>query len=131
MMRAALAVAALTAITQCGEDETVSGYSAADIVWQLAELDGAPFKARATMEFPEEGKITGDAPCNRYFGGQTAPYPWFRAEKIGATRMACPDLDLETKFLEALQSMTLAEVAGDTLLLSNDAGREMLFRVAN
>lgn len=128
VMRALLAIVALSGLTECGADETVSGYGAADIKWQLVELDGTSFEARATLQFPEEGKIAGDAPCNRYFGAQTAPYPWFKAEKIGATRTACLDLDQETQFLEALGSMTLAEVAGDLLLLSNDVGREMLFR---
>lgn len=126
-LRVLMAVSALTGLLQCS-DETVSGYGAADVTWHLAELDGAPFTASATLEFPEEGKIAGDAPCNRFFGVQSAPYPWFKAEELGTTRRACPELDQEALFLTALQAMTLAEVAGDTLLLSNDDGREMLFR---
>lgn len=127
-LRVAFAFAALSGLMQCSGDETVSGYGAGNVVWKLLDLDGAPFDARATLEFPEEGKLAGDAPCNRYFGTQSAPYPWFKLEQVGATRMACPDLDKETVFLDALQAMTLAEVAGDTLLLSNDDGREMLFQ---
>lgn len=41
--------------------------------------------------------------------------------------MACPDLPLETAFLSALGEMTLAEAVGTTLILSNDAGRKMVF----
>lgn len=128
--RAAFLLTAMLGLGDCGGDETVAGYGGGDVTWALAELDGTAFEARATLGFPEEGRIEGEAPCNRYSGDQTAPYPWFRAEKIAATRRACPELDAEQAFLTALESMTLSEVAGDTLILSNDAGRQMVFRVA-
>jgi heat shock protein HslJ len=41
--------------------------------------------------------------------------------------MACPDLALESEFFDALEGMTLAEVAGDTLILSNSVGRKLVF----
>jgi heat shock protein HslJ len=41
--------------------------------------------------------------------------------------MACPDLAAESQYLTALGEMTLAEVSGPTLILSNDAGRSMVF----
>jgi len=50
------------------------------------------------------------------------------ASQIGATKMACPDLAAENLFFAALAEMTLSEVLGDTLLLSNDKGREMVFK---
>jgi len=126
-MRLALVLAALSALGYC-KDETVSGHGGEGMTWVLRSLDGAPFTARATLAFPEEGEIAGAAPCNRYAGEQTVPYPWFSAERIVSTRRACPDLDAETRYLRALEQMTLAEIAGDTLILSNDAGREMVFR---
>lgn len=125
-----LPVLGALALAACKKDETLSGYGAADAVWELVELDGKTFTARATLTFPEEGKLAGQAPCNRYFAEQSAPYPWFKAGPIGATRMACADLDEEQRFLGALAAMTLSEVSGDTLILSNDTGREMVFRAA-
>lgn len=125
-IRAISALILLAVLPRCG-DETLAGYGAAGKEWQLTELDGKPFAATATLAFRQEGKLEGDAPCNRYFGEQTAPYPWFSAERIGATRRACPELEREAAYLAALQDMTLAEVAGDTMILSNDAGREMVF----
>ncbi len=120
----------ILALANCRDDETVANYGGADTEWRLTEIDGAPFTARATLRFAEDGKITGNAPCNSYFGEQTAAYPSFSAEKIGATRRACPDLDKETLYLTALAEMTRSEVAGDTLRLGNDAGREMVFKAA-
>ena len=112
------------------KDETVAGYGALDTPWRLVEIDGQAFPAQATLRFGTDGEISGSAPCNRYFGRQTAPYPWFAAEELGTTRRACPALAHETAYLSALAAMTLSEVAGDTLILSNDAGREMVFRAA-
>ena len=123
-----LPIALVTALAGCWGDETISRYAGRDTVFRLIELDGAPFSARATIQFSQEGAITGQAPCNGYFATQTVPYPWFKAEGIGATRMACPDLNTETQFLTALGEMGLSEVFGDTLILRNDAGREMVFK---
>jgi heat shock protein HslJ len=42
--------------------------------------------------------------------------------------MACPDLAAEAQFFDALSTMTLVEVLGRTLILTDDNGREMLFQ---
>ncbi|MEL7254460.1 MAG: META domain-containing protein [Pseudomonadota bacterium] len=129
-MRAGVGLTAMLGLFSCG-DETLSGYGASDVTWVLTEIDSAAFEARAELTFPEEGRIQGQAPCNSFSGAQTVPYPWFKAEEIAVTRMACPDLPAETAFFDALQAMTLAEVGGDTLFLSNDDGRKMVFRAEN
>ncbi|WP_297773196.1 META domain-containing protein [uncultured Roseovarius sp.] len=126
-MRTVLLLIGMSILGHC-KDETVSGHGGATATWTLQSIDGTPFTARATLSFPKEGTLVGEAPCNRYSGAQTLPYPWFRAEALVATKRACPDLEAETRYLRALAEMTLVEVAGDTLLLTNDAGREMVFR---
>jgi len=126
-MRAALLLIAMSGLGYC-KDETVSGHGGGGATWVLQSIDGTLFSARATLNFPEEGTLAGEAPCNRYSGAQTLPYPWFRAEALITTKRACPDLEAETRYLRALADMTLVEVAGDTLLLTNEAGREMVFR---
>lgn len=114
-------------LTACKKDETVAGYGTAEKIWTLTELDGSPFTATATLTFLEPGRIAGQAPCNRYFADMDKPYPWFGAGPIGATRMVCAAMADEARYLEALAQMTLSEVLGDTLILSNDAGRQMVF----
>ncbi len=116
------------ALAGCKKDETVTGYGGADILWVLQSIDGKAFTARANLSFPTEGEIAGQAPCNRFFGSQTAPYPWFSTGPLGATRMACPELEAEGQYLQALEEMTQVEVLGDTMILSNDAGRKMVFK---
>lgn len=110
------------------QDESISGYTDSATIWTLVELDGTPFPARATITFPSEGKITGKAPCNSYTASQTVPLPWFKIEGLVATEMACPDLNAEQKYFDALTKATLAEAFGDTLILSNDTGFELVFK---
>ncbi|MEM9342924.1 MAG: META domain-containing protein [Pseudomonadota bacterium] len=109
-------------------DETISGYAEPTVTYRLVEIDGAAFAASATISFPDEGKIAGSGPCNTYSATQSAPYPWFAVGPIAATKRVCPELEAEAAFFTALSEMSLSEVAGPVLILSNDAGREMVFQ---
>lgn len=126
-LRGALAAAAMIPLMACAGDETLSAYGAAGKRWELTQIDGKPFTATATLAFPAPGQIAGQAPCNAYRAELNAPYPWFDATNLAATRAVCPELLEETRYLEALQSMSEAEVAGDVLILRNEAGAELLF----
>jgi len=97
-------------------------------VYVLQSLDGTDFPARATITFDDAGTITGNGPCNTFNASLIAPYPWFEAGPITSTRMACPDLAAEDAYFAALAIMNRALVSGDTLELSNDAGRHMVFQ---
>lgn len=125
MFRASLIILALAS---CSQDETLSAYGASDKVWVLTSIDGAKILVEATLTFPEPGKIAGQAPCNSYFAAQNAPYPWFEVGSIAMTKRACPSLTEEAAFVNALSEMTISEVSGDTLILSNDAKRKMVFK---
>ncbi len=114
----------------CLKDETVSGYADPGASYQLVEMDGAAFNARATISFPEQGSIAGKGPCNSYGASQSAPYPWVDIGAIRATRAACSDLTLEIEFFAALSGMSQIETFGDTVILRDDAGREMIFRTS-
>jgi len=129
MFKVAWAAVPLALMGYCA-DETISGYADATTTYRLVELDGAAFDAQATIRFPEEGRIAGSGPCNAFSAQQGAPYPWFDVGPIAATKRACPDLAAEAAFFAALAEMTLSEVAGPVLILSNDSGRELLFRAA-
>lgn len=126
MIRALLILPAI--LIGCEQpNETLASYGAGDVTWQLVKLNGVDFSERATMVLEEDGSVSGRAACNSFQARQTVPYPWFKIEAVAATKTACPELAAETAFFTALSEMTLAEVSGDVLLLSNETGAEMLF----
>ncbi len=107
------------------QDETVSGYAGA--VWTLTEMEGAEAPAGVTLDLTEQGRISGQAPCNLYSATQSVPYPWIEIGPIVATERACPELAAEDRYLTLLPQMTLAEVQGDVLILSNTDGQMLVF----
>ncbi len=108
-------------------DETISGYADPEAVYRLVESDGEAFPATATIAFPEPGRAQGTGPCNAWSAAQKAPYPWIELGPIAATRRACPDLKAENLFFERLAKVSLAEVTGTVLILTDEDGRELVF----
>ncbi|MEO0485439.1 MAG: META domain-containing protein [Pseudomonadota bacterium] len=119
---------ALLALSACARDESVARFVPPDTVWELRELDGAPWAHPATISFGTGGAVLGRGPCNSFTARQQVPYPWFELRAIAATKRACPALAAEAVYFAALQEVTLVEVSGPVLLLSNDAGRRLVFR---
>ncbi|GFE66410.1 hypothetical protein KIN_34840 [Litoreibacter roseus] len=117
----------LAVLNACQGDETLTAYGAADTIWAVTEIDEQAFAASATISFPEPGKIRGQGPCNQYSATQTVPYPWFKAEAIVSTRRSCENLAAENTYLRALAAMTLSEVSGDSMILSNEDGATIVF----
>ena len=128
MLRTFTTLVLLLALPHCTGDETLAAYGGADTTWVLQEIDGQPVHANASLIFPSPGTLSGAGPCNSYHGRQSTPYPWFKARQISATERACPHLATEEHYFKALTEMTLSEIAGGTLILSNTEGREMVFQ---
>ena len=113
-------------LSSCG-DETVTAHSEEDL-FALQAINDQPFDASATLNISEPGRISGQAPCNSYFAAQTAPYPWFDLGPIASTKRACAELKDESLYLETLARMTIVEVSGPVLILTNDMGEKMVFQ---
>ncbi|MFN8620844.1 MAG: META domain-containing protein [Chloroflexota bacterium] len=73
------------------------------------------------------GSLSGQAPCNQYNASYTLEGSTLSVGPIMSTKMACPDLDLETAYLAALQSATgwSIDASGD-LVLTDASGAEVL-----
>lgn len=126
-MRFALLLFLIPTLAAC-QDETISGYAGgADHVWSLTQTSYGEAPKGVTLVFERNGTFSGQAPCNRYFGRSTVPYPWFESGPIGATRMACSALDQEQAYFAALTGVRLAEVSGRVLILSDSGGASLTF----
>lgn len=101
--------------------------------WQLIQLDGRTVTPEADKFLltlnPAEGRISGVGACNRLMG------TYKEGEKgaltfgpIASTRMACPGLDQEQKFMQAIQSTTHYDMDGPMLLLFTNGELHAVFQ---
>ncbi|WP_395542016.1 META domain-containing protein [Neotabrizicola sp. sgz301269] len=122
---APIALAALLAATACvapGQAEPLTGTE-----WHLVGIEGQRAPAPLSLIFAEDGKVTGKAPCNRWFAANGATLPALALQGIGATKMACPDLAVEQAYFEALAAMQRMEQAETHLFLIRAEGRVLEF----
>jgi len=94
--------------------------------WQLVELNGQPAQPAQGREgaFLEldgaQSRVTGNASCNRFFGTYdlTAGNRLRFAPNLGSTMMACPELERERAFLDALVRVDNYAIADGVLSLN-------------
>lgn len=97
--------------------------------WSLTEMNGnAISSSGAFIEFTDAAKrVSGNASCNRFFGGATVTDRTMRFSGMGSTRMFCSGLmEAEQEFLDAMKSVTRYRVRGSVLTLY--AGRKAVLK---
>lgn len=97
--------------------------------WSLMEMNGkAVSGSQAFIEFAEDAKqVSGNASCNRFFGGAAVGSRTMKFSGMGSTRMFCNGLmEAEQEFLDAMKSVTRYRVRGSVLTLN--AGRKAVLK---
>lgn len=84
------------------------------------------------LEFDADGKVHGNAGCNRFFGEYTLNQGKLIFGPLGATRMACPEPanSFELSFLDALATVVGASRVEQRLALHNEQGHAVTRFVA-
>ena len=99
----------------------VASFSLSNTEWLLEEMsgNGVVDHARATLVFPEPGKVAGNGSCNRFFGTTEIHGDTIKLGAMGSTRMACPEaiMNQEAKYLEELQAAERFEWKDPYLLI--------------
>ena len=119
-----LSLLSFAALAACVTPALSDGLTGID--WHLVGLEGQDLAWEASLRLDGD-RVTGKAPCNRFFGTNASPLPNVRFGAMGATKMACPDLAAETAYFEALQAMQRAELDQGHLYLIGPEGRIMEF----
>lgn len=82
-----------------------------DVKWILQTLNGKPVELKDQnseifIQFNDaEKRVNGRAGCNRYFGNYEMENSKLKFSPMGATRMACPDLQIESEFFQMLEKV--------------------------
>lgn len=97
--------------------------------WRLMELDGEPLSddVEVLLRFNDEA-VAGQAPVNRFFGSYELADQQLTFSRMGATRMAGPEhlMQLETKFMAALEAVRCYCLADGELQMQDEAGATRL-----
>jgi len=74
-----------------------------------------------SLEFESQGKLSGRAQCNSYFSNYSVPATQrIEVGTISSTKMACPKLDDERDYMDALNDMRYFFIWNDKLMLISD-----------
>ena len=82
-----------------------------------------------TLEFTDDGQITGSAGCNTYNGAYQLQGDSLIFGEVVSTLMACVDtalMDQEILYLDALQSVREVALEGDRLTITYNEGQGVL-----
>lgn len=94
--------------------------------WRLVEVQGQTVDTTKMMRPAEftfdktEQRISGSAGCNNIFGKFTVSADKLTFAPLAATKMACPDMNVEGRFLEAVQKVNNWKVTEGFLVLSQN-----------
>lgn len=102
--------------------------------WVLESIAGKDMKELfpgenlSTLEFDAvEGRVKGNAGCNRYSGPYTINSTVIEVGSLMTTRMACPNLSGETEFVKTLSGTSILDAATDKLTFSKDGKVTLTF----
>ena len=101
--------------------------------WLIEEIGGKAVIAKSlpTINFGDDGKISGNGSCNRYFGPYALTGEGLRFSDLASSMMACeqPLMDQEALLLKNLRETTLFEIDPvGTLLLHGEHGKSVVAR---
>ena len=102
---------------------------------ETATIVSGPWKAHDSdryVQFNPDGKVSGFAGCNTFFGTFVATDATLDIGPLGATRKACPQavMSAELEFLQAVEGAVRYRIDGDTLTLANADNGELALNLS-
>jgi len=101
--------------------------------WLIEQIGGKAIvaKTQPTMHFGDDGKISGNGSCNRYFGPYALTGEGLKISDLASSMMACeqPLMDQEAVLLRGLRETTRFDInANGNLVLHGGDGQSIVAR---
>lgn len=107
-----------------GSSTTSTTQSIKNTKWMLESLNGERIDSMyltsgnaISLNFADSSKMNGKAPCNSYFSAYTITGQNISFGAIGATRMACDNLNMEQRYFAFLGGVTRYSLSNNSLTL--------------
>ncbi len=98
--------------------------------WMLEYVDGLPVidRSPAFVEFSDEGRVVGDASCNRFTGRYELSGTTLALGEVAATRRMCSETlnDQELRVLQVFPRVAAWRIENGLLLLLDADGAEVI-----
>ena len=115
--------AVLSMLTACAGATSAPGGAVALVgtEWQLQSINGQPVmdRSRASLQFPESGRVAGNGSCNTFVGAVAIDNESIIFRQMASTKMACMGgaSEQESRFMEALRQAQRYQVVDGHLLI--------------
>ncbi|MCP5169547.1 MAG: META domain-containing protein [Hahellaceae bacterium] len=126
-------------ISLCLMTTTVWAESAGDLLpkalkgeWMATSIDSLPVMEHSPTSFQlKDGKVTGNAACNRYFGSFELNDDQLVFDQLASTQTYCADalMDQELRFLQTMERVAAWRIENGVLLLL-DGNDEVILKLA-
>ena len=127
----ALLLLAITSFANATEVNVIE-FELTGTEWWVEDIDGKGVidMSHTTLQFQEQGGVTGDTGCNRYRGSAEISGTSISFGPMAGTRKACaPSLmDQEMKFYQAVAKVVSWEVANTGLLHLKEVNGNTIIR---
>lgn len=130
-----LAVAVVLGLSSCSSTRNRVEATSFEGSWNIIEVKGENIIYENALPFLSfnvaEGRLSGNAGCNTINGEMKLDVAAGSISfgPVAATRMYCPDMDMENSVLGALQEVEAYEVSGsapDTVCLTGAGGKKLI-----
>ncbi|MEM9888858.1 MAG: META domain-containing protein [Bacteroidota bacterium] len=129
MLRTLLFIFSLSALWAC-KTKQLEQISLDGTEWQLKSMDDKAMESVVTLRFKED-EITGKSFCNQYFSSYKTDAKKLTISAVGATKRACPELDLERTYFEWLASAGAYAMNNKELMIDCEKGKLVFEQSAN
>ncbi|MEG0795259.1 MAG: META domain-containing protein [Odoribacter sp.] len=122
----------LFAVVGCHSSKNIAKLN--DVKWVLQTMNGKEIKlsdqnSEIFIQFNEVDKrANGRAGCNRFFGNYEMEDQQLKFSPMGATRMACPDLQLESEFFQMLDEVDTYQIKDNQLSFNSKGNVVAVFK---
>lgn len=130
-MKKNLLAAAIILLAGCASSQKSNGSGEKDLYksWRATGFDTTGAMHSPTIAFDQgQNRVSGHGSCNRYTGGFTLTAPDKIAfSPMAATKMACPGLNVESRYFELLNKANKWSIKDGVLTLSQDSNALLTF----
>ena len=132
-MKATAALAASIAIAGCATTGAIDKTALLGSEWRVTEVGSSAVIAdsRASLGFSEDGRLYGNASCNRLVGTYRVEGSQLTISNSGLTMMACPpaEMDQERRLVDVLNQVNSYEIdSTGNLVLRTPSGARIVAR---